>query len=172
MNRREYHRVNKAEWGEGPWLSEPDKVQFRDPETGYPCLVNRGPMGALCGYVGVPKGHPYHGREWDNIDVAVHGGVTFAKGCQHSEDPAFGVCHIPDPGEPDDVWWIGFDCAHFQDLIPEMNKLRRQMPELQILYKETEAEGYPDTYKTLGWVEAEIADLAKQLKEVADRGQT
>ena len=31
-----------------------------------------------------------------------------------------GICHIPDQGEPDDVWWLGFDCLHGGDLAPGM----------------------------------------------------
>jgi hypothetical protein len=25
---------------------------------------------------------------------------------------------VPNPGEPDDVWWFGFDCAHCDDMSP------------------------------------------------------
>lgn len=42
----------------GPWSKEPDKIEWRDKETGRPCLIVRGSMGALCGYTGVYEGHP------------------------------------------------------------------------------------------------------------------
>lgn len=56
----------------------------------------RGPVGALCGYVGVVKGHSWHGMgysgngEWGSQErekspeavVDVHGGLTFAGGCR------------------------------------------------------------------------------------------
>jgi hypothetical protein len=49
-----YLEKERAEWGEGEWNNEPDKVQWQDEETGLPCLVVRSPMGGnWCGYVGV-----------------------------------------------------------------------------------------------------------------------
>lgn len=32
-----------------------------------------------------------------------------------------GVCHVVEAGEPDDVWWFGFDCAHCDDFAPGAN---------------------------------------------------
>lgn len=52
------HIVDKTGWGAGPWASEPDKVQWLDAETQLPCIVLRGPVGALCGYVGIYADHP------------------------------------------------------------------------------------------------------------------
>lgn len=96
METIEYRTVDKSDWADGPWKNEPDKRQWQDPETGLPCLIVRGPAGALCGYVGVPKGHPWHGMgysgngEWGSPErekspeavVDVHGGLTFAGGCR------------------------------------------------------------------------------------------
>lgn len=48
-------------WPEGPWMDEPDKVQWQDEATGLACLAVRGPLGSWCGYVGVGKAHPLHG---------------------------------------------------------------------------------------------------------------
>lgn len=62
METIEYRTVDKSKWGDGPWQDEPDKKQWRDPETGLPCLIVRGPGGALCGYVGVPANSPAFGR--------------------------------------------------------------------------------------------------------------
>lgn len=54
MERIEYRGVvDKSGWARGVWDSEPDKIQWQDAETGLPCLIVRGPVGALCGYVGV-----------------------------------------------------------------------------------------------------------------------
>ncbi len=49
--------VDKSEWGPGPWQDEPDKAQWLDAGSRLPCLIVRGPVGALCGYVGLPPGH-------------------------------------------------------------------------------------------------------------------
>jgi hypothetical protein len=64
---------------------------------GYDCRVSYTDMGFRCGYVAIPEGHPYHGTDYSNIVMSVHGGLTF---CGHIEDTR---------------WWIGFDCAHHND---------------------------------------------------------
>jgi len=61
MQMREWRTVDKAAWPAGPWHDEPDKRQWRDPETGFPCMVVRSSSGNLCGYVGVPLDHPLYG---------------------------------------------------------------------------------------------------------------
>lgn len=51
-----------ALFGEGPWLDEDDQVEFET--SGYACFIRRNTMtGTWCGYVGVPAGHPYHGKD-------------------------------------------------------------------------------------------------------------
>jgi hypothetical protein len=83
MDTLEYRTVDKSTWGDGAWQSEPDKKQWLDEGTGYPCLIVRGPSGALCGYVGVPRGHPHYGKHYDHEDISVevHGGLTFSDLC-------------------------------------------------------------------------------------------
>jgi hypothetical protein len=107
----------------GPWDQEPDKRQWMS-ETGLPCLIVRNPYGALCGYVGVSRSHPWYGQNYEDVDsqladededYAVHGGLTFAGTCGEK------ICHEVEPGEDDDVWWLGFDTAHGFDLIPGMH---------------------------------------------------
>jgi len=121
MENREYRTVDKSEWPRGEWDSEPDKAQFVDENTGLPCLIVRGPSGALCGYVGVAEGHPLFNRDCFDAtadQIEVHGGLTFSDFCAHSADESRHICHVPAPGEPDRVWWFGFDCAHSGDLCP------------------------------------------------------
>jgi hypothetical protein len=96
---------------------EADHVSWVDEESGLPCVMKRHPRsGHWCGYVGVPPGHSEHGKDWDSARLKCHGGVTYADGCDG--DPEMGVCHVPEPGEPDDVWGLGFDYAHSGDLSP------------------------------------------------------
>lgn len=121
--------VDKAGWGDGPWHAEPDRVEWE--HAGLPCLAVRGPAGAWCGYAAVPPAHPLHGKSTEDIDVEVHGGLTYANRCQGH------ICHVPKPGEPDDVYWFGFDCAHSGDsphLLIEM-EAERVMDEIQEVKK-------------------------------------
>lgn len=69
METIEYKTIDKTAWGNGPWNHEPDKKQWLDPETGLSCLIVRGPMGALCGYVGVSEDHPAHRFHYDGMSL-------------------------------------------------------------------------------------------------------
>ena len=124
----------------GPWDTEPDHVDFE--HAGLPCIIHRQHMGAWCGYAAVPPGHPAHGKSYADIDgeINVHGGLTYADKCQGE------ICHVPKPGEPDDVWWFGFDCLHCCDLAPSSR--------------------YPtddEIYRDQAYVTAETKRLAEQL---------
>jgi hypothetical protein len=126
-------------------------VQFLDAATGLPCLAVRHPrLGHWCGYVGVPPGHPLHGKDRDEVDLCAHGGVNRATACDDSKEEGRGVCHIADAGEPDHVWWFGFDCGHAWDVSPWFAAL-----------------GFPDdgTYRTLEYVKDVCENLARQLSE-------
>ena len=147
MDVTEYRTVDKSTWTRGPWDHEPDKAQWTDDATRLPCLIVRGPHGALCGYVGVSPDHPWFGKGYDDEAADVHGGLTFSGSCQEGGDPSRGICHIPAEGQPDNVWWLGFDCAHYRDLIP--------------LYRSNGG-----TYRDRAYVENECRNLACQAKAV------
>lgn len=155
MQTKEYRTVDKSAWGNGPWTNEPDKMQWQDKATGLPCLIVRGPLGALCGYVGVPNTHGLYGKDYSHEAVAVsaHGGITFGGRCCTDGDEAEVICHVPAPGESDDIWWFGFDCAHAGDLSPKM-----RVYDVVFL---------ADTYRDIAYVRAEIASLAAQLLALA-----
>jgi hypothetical protein len=114
--------IDKASWPRGPWDDEPDRIEWHDPNTGLPCLMLRSwTLGHWCGYVGLPPGHPWHGRDPELLSVAAHGGLTSVGPCHDDDRPKREqVCHEPQPGEPDDVWWLGFDCAHGYDDVPNL----------------------------------------------------
>jgi|SRR5262245_2393082 len=159
MQHLEYTLVDKSEWPRGRWDGEPDKVQWQDEATGLPCLAVRNSMGAWCGYVGVAEGHPFFRDEHQlHYDLSVHGGVTFSDFCVETEKE-YGICHIPDEGEPDRVWWFGFDCGHSMDQIPLFD-LRYQ------------SLGFDRVYRTLDYVKAECTGLAEQLHAAARREES
>lgn len=147
----------KSEWGPGPWQDEPDRLEWR--HKGVPCLVRRSPStGAWCGYAAVEPGHPWHGQpELDNVDV--HGGLTFASRC-HGD-----ICHVPEPGESDDVWWLGFDCGHAGDDSPGLRaairKIDGQLPPNLRGGDRLLFEG--DVYRDLAYVKGECESLADQV---------
>jgi len=132
---REYTFIDKSDWGDGPWQAEPDKQQWIDEATDLDCLLVRNPWsGHLCGYVGVPEGHPLFGLHYTDADdhaepdedgfreFKVHGGLTFAGLCQEGGEEA-GICHVPAPGRPDRIHWFGFDAMHAWDIGPATEAL-------------------------------------------------
>lgn len=151
--------VDKSRWQRGPWDDEPDRLEWKT-AAGLPGLMVRHPrLGHWCGYVAVPPGHPCHGRsegtdyekdangDEDYLkplpnpvnELNAHGGITYAAACDGH------VCHVPEPGEPDDVWWLGFDCAHSGDHSPYGTPFAH------------------DTYRDVAYVRGEVEDLAAQL---------
>lgn len=104
--------LDREGWPPGPWDDEPDRLEFE--HAGLPCLIVRIPLGTWCGYVGVSPDHPWHGRGYDHVDAEAHGGLTFSGACQIGGL----ICHESKASRADDVWWLGFDCAHAGDLIP------------------------------------------------------
>jgi hypothetical protein len=137
------------EFGSGPWDDEIDKMQWPDEATGLACMVRRGPLGQWCGYVGVPPGHPWFGKSYNEPDVEVHGGLTYAAMCDGDEER--GICHVVDPGEPE-LWWLGFDCGHAFDVMPGMTDM--------LLLPGA-------VYRDLEYVKAETLQLALQVANAA-----
>ncbi len=93
-------KVDRNGWPAGPWDEEGDFAQFE--HAGVACQLLRTHLGAWCGYVSVPEGHPLYGAHYDDVNVDVHGGLTYGD-----------TSKFKGPG-----WWFGFDCSHFGDLIP------------------------------------------------------
>src|SRR4051794_8253554 len=103
MEKSELPVLDKSTWGDGPWQDEPDRVDFV--HAGLACFVRRHPLyGHLCGYVGIPREHPLYGKPYEECSLDAHGGVNYADAC----DEKAGICHVPQPGMPADVWWLGF----------------------------------------------------------------
>lgn len=139
--------IDKSTWPAG--RDEPDRVSWT--HRGVPCLMVRSEStGAWCGYAATVEGHPWYGQE---PDAQVHGGVTFAGPCHGT------VCHVPEPGEPDHVWWIGFDCAHYMDLAPRMEALMGELVANELRKKLDVFLSYRDQ----GYVMKEVEDLAEQI---------
>lgn len=121
-------------------------------KAGYPAAVVVQPMGHRCGYVQIPKDHPEAGKDYDDIEVSVHGGITY--GSTNTEGTVF-----------------GFDCDHSCDkpdpnLMSESSKQVyekfRKPDYLFYLYKSDFA-----TIKSLDFCVAECEKMADQFKQLA-----
>jgi hypothetical protein len=150
--------------GVGPWNDEPDRARWVDEATGYDCIILRHPShGNLNGYVGVPAGHPAFGKGYDEVDVEVHGGLTFSAYSDVAQlSDRNDILHrAPAEGRPADVWWFGFDCHHAWDMAPTFEARLREIPGMPLPPFERH-----DVYRTFDYVKAECESLARQLAAV------
>ena len=129
-----------------PWENEPDHAEWEN-EVGYKCRISRMEgSGALCGYVGIPKGHKYWGviydegdEELDAIADDVHGGFTYTE-------------------EGDDgYWYFGFDTTHINDFAPKLVELLIELGRKDLPFTDCM------NYKTWEFVEDQIFWLGKRL---------
>lgn len=85
-------------------IHRPNDVLGHGEHLGFEWMVVHNGVGYRCGYVRVPVGHPWHGKDYNDFDVSIHGGLTFAEPDLPCEK-----------GGPDDAHWFGFDCGHGGD---------------------------------------------------------
>jgi hypothetical protein len=84
-------------------MDDPSRLLARGEHAGHEWIVTHNARGYRCGYVKVGPGHPWHGRDCDDLDVEVHGGLNFARPdtpCGAGEDAGY---------------WVGFGCDHADD---------------------------------------------------------
>lgn len=84
-------------------LHEPNYETFE--YRGYKCVIKRmmNMGGHLNGYVRIPKGHRFYDKDYDDIPIECHGGLTFTGDLEEDGD-----------------FYIGFDTAHYMDYMPFM----------------------------------------------------
>lgn len=117
---------------------------------GYPCAVLFQPLGHRCGYVGVPKAHPCYGKNYTEVEIDCHGGLTYADGqlfCSRR----------------DDLWWFGFDCAHAGDA-EDLGAMERYYPGSQELVVVLRTLRDCGVVRTVDFVMEQCAHIADQLK--------
>ena len=125
-----------------PWETEPDNAEWEDKVTGYKCRITRhDKFKHLCGYVGIPNNHPSWGKNYNDVDVQVHGGLTFSE------------------ADDDDklTWWFGFDCAHAGDISPELL--------ISLIDIDRYTPDRTEVYRTWDYVENEVRELVRQLRD-------
>ena len=87
-----------------------------------------------------------------------HGGITYAGGGEHSDYPI-----------ESDLWWFGFDCAHYGDA-DDLDRAIDLFPSRKDMYllKKRVTSRYPideAVIRTEEYVTDECKKLAEQLKE-------
>ena len=142
------------------WETEPDVIRFTS--HGLKCLIIRhSHMGHLCGYVRFPYGpmrkkpirhNRIVGKNGYSLaefwDIQAHGGLTF------SSKPG----HYLAKGK----MWLGFDCAHWDDVVPHVLDTLK-------LIGSTIDPYVGGTYKTIEYVREETEQLAAQIVKVIEK---
>lgn len=142
----EERTILKMRWGPGPWREEPDRLEWWC--QGMPCLVLRGGLGQLNGYVGVPVGHPWY--EEAEPGAEAHGGITWTG----KDDETISWQGLGGP--IDERWWVGFDCGHAWDIQPGLDA------GLQTITGSSRPHMPGSVYRDLTYVHAQVEDLAIQ----------
>lgn len=119
----------------------PESVLAKGNHLGFEWRVCENGNGHRCGYVEIPKGHPFYGKGYDESDLYVHGGITYA-----------------DRGVGTNSWWLGFDCAHSGDA---------QDPSLPG-YAPSRFPAY-GVIRTTEYVQEECEGLCRQASEAASK---
>lgn len=91
-------------------LRDKEGTVYKDwTQDGIRCQIVRG-TAALCAYLGVPIDHPFAGRDYDDVSLECHGGLTYSrKGCN--------------AGRPVGWWWYGWDYGHAGDAVVFSNRI-------------------------------------------------
>ena len=119
---------------------EPDYLKFK--YKNYLCEIKRPSLSLLhlCGYVTLERDNKLYGKEWFEKEIQnleVHGGITFAEPTKEGK------------------WQIGFDCAHYDDVVPGSDVA---------LFGSSDYSTYKDiTYKDMWFVKSELMQLVDQI---------
>ena len=136
------------------------EYQSKTPED-YDIVIAFMPLGHRCGYVGVPNSHPLYGKHYDDVDVEIHGGLTYAD-------------YRKDFDETNKLWYFGFDCAHCGDTndyeslekYGMMTESMKQVKEINERFKNED-----DVVRTYEYVFEEVYKLNEQLSDIARKDQ-
>lgn len=123
-------------------------------KKGFKCVVIGTKRGYRYGYIGIPEGHPYFKVHYNDIDIPIHGGWTYS-----GFDKEY-------PVKNENIWWIGFDCAHYNDRkdIELIKKLGGDS--ICMFFYELEKEDTNKKVRTEEYVSNELSNAVKILYDI------
>lgn len=141
---------------------------------GLKCIVLVNHNTIRCGYVAVDKSSPLYGKDYDELNnkVDVHGGVTYS---DHLE-------YVTSRAEDMELWGIGFDCGHYNDLFAVEDALKygiveektykafKHLNDISLSFRPDTIFGVPNVCDT-EYVKCEVIRLAEQIKELEDNNE-
>lgn len=147
---RKVHKLRKA-IANSEYRNMLKFAEYQNEHLGYDFVCTAYPQGHRCGYVNIPRTHPWYGmKNYDEVmNVDVHGGITFNR-----LDVKTRIRDYVNSR------WIGFDCNHYNDA-PD--------PEVQAKH------GYKDPIQPMNphgvvrSLEYVIAECRRVCEQVAER---
>jgi hypothetical protein len=118
---------------------------------GFQWVVTANPRGFRCGYVVISEGHELHKKDYFDININCHGGLTFGDEFHWVEN----------------TWAIGFDCNHSYDAMDEsimsyeLKLAREEHSELYEDHPYSEVRGFE-------YVRSECLSIIDQITEMED----
>lgn len=163
------------------------KIESDFKYRGYRCVVIFGKMGHRCGYVGLETNNPFYNIDYDEkvswlklkeneqlgkrsvfalfadlgdletgvssgLYFDVHGGITFSDNIEGY------------PVEHENLWWLGFDCAHAGDKKDYDALLKYKLQDEKYILEEMSWRLDYGKIRTQGYVEQECRNLVNQLE--------
>lgn len=116
----------------GPWdedLIKHPEVKYQFTYKNYDCAIRRNPFWAWCGYVKIPESHPYSNKNFEEMDIDVHGDFTGGDG---EGRIGFDTCHAGDRWPSTFAELDTFRKGHYwtyEDTIEEVKKVVDQLIE-------------------------------------------
>lgn len=124
-------------------IAEESRFEYK----GYPCVVLLMGLGYRCGYVGIPN--KTYDIDFEEV-IDCHGGITYGPS-DH--------LHLQ---EDDDILWIGFDCAHWEDGYDVDAAIKYFGPDHAVAYIRS------GTICTLDYCQGECMKIVDQLIELQE----
>jgi len=104
-----------------------------------------------CGYIGLLNGHKLENKGYEDIDLEIHGGLTYASNDFPFKKEGYN-------------YYIGFDCAHYDDGY-DVEMILKHNPNADVRFY-NKMNAYDEiTIKTVGFVMEELKNGVNQLME-------
>ena len=134
------------------------KLESKFEYRGMKCVVLGQRMGHRCGYVKIDNPTEEMVNEPYNLDLLVHGGITYGKYSNHY------------PVETkESSFWLGFDCAHYRDG-KDMDLIKELASKEEYNYMLKKEQEFPleGIIRTIEYVEQELRFLVDQLLDLKE----
>ena len=129
---------------EGRKINDREYLEFMEDYKGFTIIGVFINGGWRCGYVVIPKSHLYYGKDYTELDIDCHGGLTFSGNI--NENITKNYC-------------IGFDCIHYMDSYDDKSNI-------EYFNRETPLKDHIGFIRSVDFVRGECKSIVEQLIEL------